>query len=395
MANIVEKKTFVCSDLEKNSNKFWKIIRFSDNSVKTEWGRVGNSHDELTKSFSSTKEAEKFFSGKVRDKLRVKEGRRDAYTEIEVLEDKITTTSPVNRDLANLAANEIETSSQTVKEFIKWLAKINIHNITSSTTIKYNIVDGTFTTPLGVIGSVTLNEAKILLDQISKFTDINDKECIKTINQYVRRIPQDMGGSHVKIHAKNVFGTNELLQHQLDIIEGLETAISQAKPVNNTESERLFNTKLDICQDVKVIEGVREKFSRYDNGNSISNVYEINIKDTFDRFVSIGKPVGNIDRLWHATNPRNILSICKFGLVIPKTYSNGWNHGSGIYFSDRSSKSRQYMSREYKDGKSVGYMFIADVAMGTVLYDTGSNSLSKTHNCRWAHKSNRDRKSVV
>ena len=388
MTNILQKKNFVCADLERNSNKFWTITLYQDHSVKTEWGRVGHSHDELTKSFPSSMAAEKFFNSKIRDKLRVKDGRRDAYTEIEILEDKIITASPINGDLAELAASEIETASPEVKDFVRWLAKVNIHNICSSTTIRYNIVDGTFSTPLGVIGQKTINEAKDLLDQISKFTSVEDKDCIKIIGQYIRRIPQDLGGSNVKINAKSIFGSPELLQKQQDIIDGLEAATSSAQPIKSNEvTERTFNTTLNRLSDDRIIEEINKRFRKHTASSTISNIYQIHIKDINDRFITHGQPIGNIDRLWHGTNPANILSIFQSGLKIPKNYSNGRRFLDGVYFSDRSSMSLKYASYSKRHENNYRYLFLSDVAMGK-YYEPGYNykGLPASYHSCWAEK---------
>lgn len=392
MSSLVEKKTLVCSDLEKNSNKYWIIERFDDNSVTTSYGRVGDTGAQTTKNFPNESAAQKFFNSKVKDKQRVKT-RRDAYTEINILDDA-TVAKPLSRHISDLAAEQIETTSEEVRALVRWFSDINIHQIECSTSVRYNMTDGCFRTPLGVVDNNCIKEARQLLEQISKFTNVEDKECVKVINQYLRYIPQDLGGSHIRIHVKDVFGSGDLLQKQADIIEGLETAISQSKPVENAESERVFNTQLDIVKDEGVIGELRSRFSRHYNGNRISNVYRVHIKDVADRFVTVGQTVGNREHLWHATGPRNILSIFKSGLIIPKSYSNGWNHGPGIYFSDRSSKSMQYLSFDWRDGQRYGYMFVADVALGDVSYDNG-RSVLKSGASRWAYKQNSESQIIV
>lgn len=389
---LVDKKFFMCSDLEKNSNKYWIIERFADNSVTTSYGRVGDTGAQTTKNFPDEGAAQKFFNSKVKDKQRVKT-RRDAYTEINILDDA-TVAKPLSRHISDLAAEQIETTSEEVRALVRWFSDINIHQIESSTSVRYNMADGCFRTPLGVVDNNCINEAKQLLEQISKFTDVEDKECVKVINQYLRYIPQDLGGSHVRIHVKDVFGSGDLLQKQADIIEGLETAISQAKPVEKAESERVFNTQLGIVKDEGVIGELRSRFSRHYNGSSISNVYSVNIANVAENFVKVGHSIGNREQLWHATGPRNILSIFKSGLIIPKSYSNGWNHGPGIYFSDRSSKSMQYLTRERRNGVSCGYMFVADVALGNVSYDNG-RSVLKNGASRWAYKQNSESQIIV
>lgn len=397
MPNILQKKNFVCSDLTRNNNKFWIITLYDNYSVKTEWGRLGHSHDELTKSFSSTIAAEKFFNSKIKDKLKVKDGRRDAYTEIDIINNHQVVNSTFQGDLAELAAQEIETVTPEVKDFVRWLAKANIHNILSSTTIKYNINEGSFSTPLGVIGQKTLNEAKDLLEQISKFTNVNDKNCITTINQYIRRIPQDLGGSATKIQAKHIFGTPDLLQRQLDIIEGLETAITSAKPTEKGDNqERIFNTRLDICKDDKTISEIRKKFNRFSNGHRISCVYEVDIKDINDRFMKVGLPVGNIERLWHGTKPQHILSIFKEGLKLPSNRYTGNRFGNGIYFSDRSDMSLGYTQTNSRNGKNYRYMFLSDIARGNIIYTySGGHCVPAGYNSRWMEKNSSTSQIIV
>jgi predicted DNA-binding WGR domain protein len=394
MNKLIEKKHFVCTDLEKNSNKYWIIERFDDNSVKTSYGRVGDSGQSTTKNFSSTSEAEKFFNTKVKEKSKIK-SRRDAYTEIHILDDMVVTKSPT-RHISDLAAEQIETSSEDVRKLVRWFSDINIHNIVSSTSVSYNITEGCFRTPLGVVDQSCISNAKVLLNEISQFPDKETKECLKKINLYLRYVPQDLGSSHQKIQIKNVFGSGDLLQKQADILEGLEAAISSAKPSETNEvSERVFNTKLDIVKNEDEISKLKERFASHCNYSRINGVYTVSIKDVVDRFVTHGLSVGNRTELWHATNPRNILSIFKSGLIIPTKYSNGWNHGAGIYFSDRSSKSMKYLSKDNRNGHSYGYMFVGDVALGNVYYDEGNSSLDGRYNCRWAYKGQSDSQIIV
>lgn len=387
---ILNKKTFVCADTAKNNNKYWIIEQFDDNTVITRYGRIGDSGQSTKKTFSSTNEAEKFFNSKVKEKSKVK-SRRDAYTEIHLIDD-IVTTQPSNKHISDIASEQIETNSPNIRSLVKWFSDVNIHNICSNTTLSYNTVEGCFKTPLGIVDTSCINNAKILLDKISKFDNKEEKECIKIINQYLRYIPQNVGR---KLKINEIFGTGDLLQKQADILEGLEAAIQQTKPLIST-TERVFNTRLDIVKDDAINREINKKFNQYVNGYRINNIYEIDIKDITSRFVKTQQSIGNISQLWHATNPANILSIFKSGLIIPKKYSNGWMHGAGIYFSDLSSKSIQYMNRHYRDGIQYGYIFLSDVALGNVYYDNGSsNKLGNGYNCRWAYKNNSNSQIII
>ena len=41
MAATVKESRYIMADIEANNNKFWNIFLYEDNSVKTQWGRVG------------------------------------------------------------------------------------------------------------------------------------------------------------------------------------------------------------------------------------------------------------------------------------------------------------------------------------------------------------------
>lgn len=335
------------------------------------FGRVGSDEQTKDRQFISLGEAQKFFDDKVKDKSRVK-SRRDSYTEIQIIEGSAG--KPVNvgnRDVEAIVLSEIQTSSPSVKELIRWLCRVNKHNILTNTTIKYDIAEGTFKTPLGVVDKDCLDRARCLLDQIEPFiknNDFNNKQLISLVNQYVRYIPRDLGSSNIKIQIKDVFSDKYSLEKELGIIDSLRASISI--PINKESPSKLFSTSIYNITQEKECDEVRNIFS----GSSIKNIksiYSINIDSVRSGWINRGSKMNNIWRLLHATNPANALSILRSGLVIPKSYTNGWNHGPGIYFSKNPNKSLQYAHQI--DGKRL--MFIADVALGN--YQRGGYISSK------------------
>lgn len=370
MSNVVSKKHFVCADLEKNSYKFWIGELYDNGLVRLRYGRVGSNEQVTEKQFNNQYEAQKFFDGKVKDKQKVK-SRRDAYTEINVIEETGSITKTVgNHDVADIALKEIQTNTQAAKEFVKWLCKINKHNILTNTTIKYDINDGTFKTPLGVIDKICLDKARALLDQIEPFIerkDFNNKQLTGLVNQYIRYIPRDLGSSNIKIQIKDIFRDKDSLEKELGIIDSLQASITT--PVSVEQQNKVFSTKVyDITQD-KEADNIRSIF--VNSSINIRSIYSINIDSVYQGWINRGSKMNNIWRLLHATNPANALSILRSGLVIPKSYTNGWNHGPGIYFSKNPNKSLQYAYSV--DGKKL--MFVADVALGK--YQNGG-SISNT-----------------
>lgn len=380
---VIEKKHFVCTDLEKNSNKFWRAELRSDNSVHTEYGRVGNSKGTKVKHFDTETEARKYFDIKVKDKRTVRP-RRDAYTEITILGE--TSSKPNlngSKHISDIAVSQIETTSPEVKDLIKWLSDINIHNIVSQTSVRYNVADGCFTTPLGVVDQSCLNQAKDLLEKIEGFVEkknFKDSELVRLVNQYLRFVPTDLGGSSVKINLINIFGDLQAIKKQEGIIESLEAAVSQSSTVV-TEEQRIFNAKMELVKEVK--DDALSMISEL--GGKVKNIYSLEIKPVVEEWNAASMKVGNNRRLWHGTNPANALSILRCGLIISKSV-NGSRFGRGLYFSDKSSMSLSYANCNRRDGKSTQLMFISDVAMGNVHYGGGSD-LKEGYHSRWAEKS--------
>lgn len=375
---IVRKQHFVCTDLDRNSNKFWTIELRVDNSVRTVYGRVGVSGEETIKNFPTTQKAESFYNSKVRDKQKVKDGRRDAYTEITLVDSQTTTNSP-GRHISDIAVSQIQTKSDDVRLLIKYLSDVNIHNITSNTSVKYDLAVGTFTTPLGIVDQTCLDKAKDLLANIAAYVNngqVESKDCLILVNKYLRQIPQDLGGSHVKIHVKDVFGAASLLQAQQDIIDGLEAALATAKPVQTEES--VFNARLEPAENSDEIVDLLK-------GRSYSSIYKVEIKPVIDRWEQYGSKLENKRKTAHGTNPANILSIFKGGLIIPPNYSNGRRFGNGVYTSDRLDMALSYANTNRRNSKDVRFVFVCEVALGKVYYGSG-NSLSSEYHSRWAEK---------
>lgn len=349
---LISRRHFVCTDLEKNSNKFW-IGELYTNPPKVvmRFGRVGTGEQSRENLFNTDDEAQKFFDNKIKDKSRVK-SRRDSYTEINILNSGIAQSS---NSIEEVALREIKTNSQSVKDLIVWLCKINKHNILSNTKITYNISDGTFTTPLGVVDRTCLEKARLLLDNIEpyvKSADFNNKELIKLTNNYLRFIPQDLGGSNVKIHIKDIFPDINALEKQSGIIDSLSASIASSKIVKY-DNQSVFDTTVEEV-DSDVIKKYEPK------SNKINKVYSININSVYNAFNNNGKQKGNIVNAWHGTDAGNALSILRNGLIIPKNYTNGRAYGHGIYMAQDISVPIGYASR--RDGKCL--VFVTEAALG-------------------------------
>lgn len=364
MTQLISKRYFVCSDITNNSNKFWIGELYDNSFVKLRYGRVGSNEQVTEKQFNSQSEAQKFFDGKIRDKQKAK-FRRDAYTEINIIEDNKSVSRFIgNKDVADIALNQIQTNTQAAKDFIRYLCKINKHNILTNTTIKYDINDGTFKTPLGVIDKSCLDKARELLDQIEPFIekkDFDNKQLITLVNQYLRRIPQDLGGSNIKLRIKDILPDINAVEKQSGLIDSLNASISTVKPAQQSES-KVFDTSLTEVVD---LDPIKKYYKR--SSPRIHKAYQIQIKSVREAFESRGKNKGNIVKTWHGTDPANALSILRQGLVIPRNYTNGRVYGNGIYMAESPDTPISYAWK--KDGKQL--MFHLDTALGNPSRHSG------------------------
>jgi predicted DNA-binding WGR domain protein len=82
---ILREEHFVCTDVDRNNNKFLIIQEHDNCSVTSKWGRVGDSAQSKTWTFDSQAAASTAYDKKKKEKLKVKVGR-DAYTKVEVLD---------------------------------------------------------------------------------------------------------------------------------------------------------------------------------------------------------------------------------------------------------------------------------------------------------------------
>lgn len=383
MANLLREDYLVCTDIDRNNNKFWVIQERDDQTVTTRWGRVGISEDSKTWAFPSQSRAAQEYDKKVKSKLRAT-SNRDCYTKVDILTSTSTSQSLVpSSDLEATAMRDIDADSETTRDLIRLLSKVNVHNILALTTMTYNEREGVFRTPLGVVGKTMVDRARVLLTEITPYVQAatyDDAGLKRLANEYLRLIPQDLGGTQSKIRLSSVF-TTETLKKQADILDALDASIASILTTDETsakvktsgdDSPRVFNVKLHHCDDPDQIEAVKAKFNHTRQRQHTSYSYDFKRLYTVDvahmraAWEADGAKMDNRMRLWHGTSAANLLSILKVGLIIPKSYTNGWMYGPGIYFSDQSTKSLNYATG-YWSGKSEGsrvFMFLADVGMG-------------------------------
>lgn len=395
MATLVDEKQYIKADPVKNNNKFWYIKLFDDSSTEVSYGRVGASGDTRSKTHTSMESAEKFFNKKCREKERGRNGEIP-YQQIELINSGTTTSKDSSIDLKQIVESQINTDSDETKALIHYFINENIHTITSSTTITYDVDTGMFMTPCGAVTLDTIDKARTILEDIGESIELKEDLYSDTysqlIGQYLMFIPHDVGRQLVAV---DVISDLDQIKDEFDILDSLENTykmIEAGKAVTDDSGEKvdtpkLFDASINILTDKKEIKRIKDFYtSTVDKSHACSHlkptrIFKVEVASVNDAYVE-GSKLGNIRELWHGSNVSNILSIMKAGLIIPPSsagHCTGRMFGNGVYASDQSTKALNY-AYGYWSGKRTSkcYMFLVDFAMGKEYNpNTYSRSLPK------------------
>lgn len=389
MSNVVQQAMYIKADVKNNNNKFWEIKLMDDCEVLVRNGRVGSSgQNQKPKCFDDMEDAEKFYNKKIKEK----ESPRKGYTKAEVLLDDVSevkVTAPTG-SLESIAVKQIGGGCTETAKLIKILSKKNIHNIVSSTNIKYDSSHGSFRTPLGIITQNGIDTARdLLVEMVPYIEDENyeNEEFIDKFQTYLQLIPHKVKR---KLDPRDIFGEDDSVQKEGQILDALDASLQDvlgATPVspNNkkkAKQKKIFDVKVSVLDDSKEFKRIRDYYHRTkksmhtSHGLDVKKIYTVNIKQMCDAFENKGKPIGNIMELWHGSRVENCLSILKSGLIIPKSSSShvtGRMFGDGLYASDISTKALNY-AQGYWSGKRDNncFMFLVDFAMGKPYIAKGS-----------------------
>lgn len=378
----------ICSNIDGNNNKFWNADLHDDGNVFVTYGRVG---------YSGQSEGP-FPGGQPFLDKKIKEKKKKGYIEFEgIAVDNTQTTVSVVSNVKEVAKKQISFSSPELEKLIERLAAANIHNIVSSTKITYDVKTGLFSTPLGIVTSTSIDEARNLLADI-KHQKINKKEesFSSKINRYLMLIPHDFGMTKVQYFVDSMDFDKEL-----NILDSLEASYasftSTPKDEKNSSvlEEKIFNVSLDIlpAKDAlyveldKWFETSKKRSHGYDHVK-IRNAYTVNIQDNVSLFESAGKNLGNITRVFHGTSEANLLSILKSGMKVspPATaFIAGKMFGNGVYGAIQSTKALGYTFGRWGGNTGAsGWLFICNFAMGKTYNPTRTGSPPSGYDSTWA-----------
>lgn len=368
-------------DPAENSNKVWIGIAFDDGLFETRFGRVREGANLATKQkrFSSLSAALVELEKKHNEKL------RKGYRDTSVIDEgaaEIIISNAKPQELARVAVEQITGAAdcRTTGELIKYLVDVNIHQITHSTSIKYNASTFTFSTPLGVLTPDAVLEARGLLGKIKAANDggFSSGSRHTLVCDYYRLVPADFG---IRVPSStDLLNTSDKISEQNSILDALESALQISAP--QTTSEKLFKGKLTkvphwtdegraAFRKVKSLYESSKNNMHQTYGLKLVRLYEVEIEDMKANFDAASAKLGNVrDDLWHGTRASNLLSILKNGLMIPKSnaaHCTGRMFGDGIYTSVQSTKALNYATDFWNRSGAKNqrtFMFLCEAALG-------------------------------
>lgn len=383
MPNILEHKKYVFCSANINSNKVWEVVLFDNDDVEVRFGRIGKSLQTKLHPSAGRRKMESLIRDKTRPSDHYDGG---CYREIETLDSSSLTPAKIasagsKNELKQIAKTQIATCAITQK-LIEFFTDVNAHDIYKATggRITYDVSAGTFKTPIGVVTSNNIINARDLLDKLTDFVTKRNfsRKFITTLEDYLMLIPQDVGR---KFEPLEFCGDVTAIQKQSQILDGLEASVQailsspkDKKSADKKQTPELFQVKLKIVDESREIARIQKYFDEGRKGVHVSSrmklqqVYSVDMITMKNAYEKDGKNMKNIQELWHGTKPSNILSILKSGFMIPPSSAShvcGRAFGNGCYFSNSSTKSLNY-STSYWGGKDEGryFMFLCDVALG-------------------------------
>lgn len=413
MANVVETKTFQCTELDKSdmaaldrsvaqqSNKFWRYTVYDNGELLVEYGKTGSSPQTSRKSFGNSGAALAEAHKKAAEKQRGKSSggqTHSVYTEVKLVapaSGAVTTTTNVKADVKLVAEQQIRFRDAETKKLVDRLVATNQHDIVSNTKGVTINSDGVVTTPLGVVTRDTIVGARTTLNEIGRLVtlgNVGDVAFRKRVEEYMRQIPMDVG--YGRVTAEGILGKMTQVQAQNQMLDALDASVDvldarrKSAIVGDPKApqQSVFDVDLELV-DVKdpAFAMIEKMYTTTRSGMhqsahlKVKRVFRVRIGHMATAFENDGAKLQNIWQLWHGTRTANLLSILAKGFMIPPanaSYCTGRAFGNGAYFSEASSKSLNYAYGYWSGGARDNncFMFVCDVAMGKYYTPTRTDN---------------------
>jgi poly [ADP-ribose] polymerase len=381
MSMTTRSATLVLVDTKANSNKFYRMSLDANGTVTTTYGRVGAAGVTNTE-HTGIDGYERILHAK----------KRKGYQEIDVADDTVKAAPRVaSHHLATVAKTGLTSGkareNTIITDLIERIVAVNAHDILSQSggLIKVD-TSGRIKTPLGLVTSRSIAEAGRVLNQIETSTPT---ELGRLLEQYLTFVPQKVG--RLKGWEDTFFDANNTIARQREFLGQLRDslnfydaqAIAAAEAPGAVEADAGFKYKLRAIADtgavfarIKALYEGSKNASHTSTSLRLKRVFELVDPIGAKAYAGILADIGNEQHLWHGTKAANLLSILRKGLYVPPTsgtsiQTNGRMFGDGVYLSNQSTKSLNYSSGFWSNGRSGGssssncFMLLNDVAMGS------------------------------
>ena len=396
LAKPIEVKKYVKSDAEANNNKVWQYTVYDDGTMEIEYGRIGNSlQSDGRVPVNRTK-----LNAKIKEKTQPWNGKKGGYVEIATIAAPTGPSGPSanSSHVKSAAVRDIAGADPVLGALVTRLAEANKHEIqlASGGQMDIDLSTGIISTPVGVVSKANVDQARVILGKtltpFVKKADFDNPDYKKALSEYLMLVPQRVGhrGWHSTFMPDIAAATKQVslldqLEASIELVEQRMAAATAAPAGQVQAPSRAFDVRLELmdAQDpdwVSICKFYHD--SKNDNHTSKHLVpirgFKLVIPHMKAAWDADGAKMDNVWRLWHGSRIFNLLSIMKRGFVLPKELPTaviaGAMFGSGLYFSDQSTKSLNYSYGYWQGGggyDSNCFMFVVDVAMGKYHVPSG------------------------
>lgn len=352
-------RKFQFTDLVNNNNKWWEVRWWTNGTMTTHYGRVGDSGQETTKTGIS----ESAVLSKISEKVRKGYEEIDLHVPtVQVIADEV--------DKKQDAANQL--ALRAIDQSI--LSLINVIFSEAGESISQYLAVG-----VDALSQVQIAAGRKLLFEAQDYMRSGDKaSMVNAITSYFKKIPTILP-RRIDIDA-TVDWFIKSIAEQEDRLQQLETALIslQVTKVDNS----VMSQYSSLGAEISVIPGYDKRYEIIDRyvtdtlmnhrGNTIKAIYGVKIPNERQNYIDNDFGKENIVHLFHGTNNKNLRHILRTGLIVPRVYTNGRRFGAGIYLADRAAKSLNYTAKVNRAAPT--FLFITDAAIGNPSKMNGSDS---------------------
>jgi poly [ADP-ribose] polymerase len=355
------------TSLEANNNKFY-VLEVHEGGPRqfrlfTHYGRVGSAGVKETRDFDTQEAASDAYAKLLREKTSPRKG----YVLVEVEKAAVG-----SEKLQVAAGKECGTKPSVLAPEIAGFIE-HIFDESKSELVRR------IETPLGSLSKSQIERGADALREI-RFAIARDHQdkIVPLTSRYYSLVPHRLGRwtdiNDVSINSIEKADTEEeLLQLMRDVYH------LQGDLESETDRKyRALGANLSVVSPhdpaYKQVERrvLDTQSARHGFKIKVNKIFTAELPEERRRFEADGKTVGNLQGLFHGTKNCNMAGILSRGLLIaPKNAPvSGYMFGKGIYFADQSSKSAQYSLVWARNKRDIGYLFLADVALGKIKSET-------------------------